>query len=115
MGIMTMDEKEFKRLFGLKVRELRRSKNLTQEQLAELVWLDTQHLCKMENGMHFPNIKNLLKLAEVLEINVQDLFVFEGSDDDKVVQNIKFNILRLNPKELRFIKTTILSLIDLRT
>lgn len=73
-----MDEKEFKKLFGLTIRELRKEKNLTQEQLAELVWLDTQHFCKMENGNHFPSLKNLL------------------------------------PKELKLVKHTISTLIDLR-
>ena len=109
-----MDEKEFKKLFGLRIRELRKEKNLTQEQLAELVWLDTQHFCKMENGNHFPSLKNLLILAEVLEVNVYDLFVYDACEEEKIIQNIKFNINKLKPKELKLVKHTISTLIDLR-
>lgn len=111
---MSMDEKEFKKLFGLKIRELRKDKNLTQEQLAELVWLDTQHYCKMENGLHFPKLNNLIKLADVLGVSVQDLFDFKLSEDEKIVQNIKFNLNKLRLKELKMVKNLINSLIDLR-
>ena len=55
-----------KRNFGLRVRELRKSAHMTQEQLAEKLGMDTPNVCRMENGTHFPQTKNLVKLAEIL-------------------------------------------------
>ncbi len=63
-----------KKLFGLRVKELRRSMGLTQEQFAEKIGMDTQNLCKMENGNHFPQTKNLNKIAAALEVDIKDLF-----------------------------------------
>ena len=56
-----------KRNFGLRVRELRKSAHMTQEQLAEKLGMDTPNVCRMENGTHFPQTKNLVKLAELFE------------------------------------------------
>ena len=67
---------EFKHCFGLRIKELRRSKHLTQEQLAEEIGMDTQNLCKMENGNHFPQVKNVIKLAKILDVEVKELFDF---------------------------------------
>lgn len=38
-----------KRNFGLRVRELRKSAHMTQEQLAEKLGMDTPNVCRMEN------------------------------------------------------------------
>ena len=67
---------EFKHCFGQRIKELRRSKHLTQEQLAENIGMDTQNLCKMENGNHFPQVKNIIKLAKILDVEVKELFDF---------------------------------------
>lgn len=65
-----------KKSFGKRVKELRKSKNYTQEQLAEIINMDTPNLCKMENGNHFPQTKNLTKLASALDVEVKELFDF---------------------------------------
>ena len=65
-----------KTMFGKRVRELRKTMKLTQEQMAEMIEMDTQNLSKMENGSHFPQTKNLEKIAKVLNVEVKDLFEF---------------------------------------
>lgn len=109
-----MDENQVKKLFGQRIKELRKEKKLTQEKLSELILMDPQHYCKMENGNHFPSLKNIIKLAEILEVNIQDLFIFKSSDEEKELQKIKYNINKLTNKELKFIHTTINSLFELR-
>ena len=109
---MATEEEKFKKLFGKKLRELRREKHLTQEQLAEMVELDTQHLCKMENGLHFPALKNLLKLAKILEINVVDFFVYDDPNEKDIIRKLKYSIQNnLNMKELIFLEQTVNALI----
>ena len=65
-----------KRNFGLRVRELRKSAHMTQEQLAEKLGMDTPNVCRMENGTHFPQTKNLVKLAEILNVEIKELFEY---------------------------------------
>ncbi len=109
-----MNEQQLKKLFGQRVREIRKSQNLTQEELAELIWMDPQHLCKMENGNHFPTLKNIIKLADVLNIDVKDLFSYDNSEENIILDKIKIEIKKLDQKELKFLLKTILSLQDLR-
>ena len=65
-----------KRNFGLRVRELRKSAHMTQEQLAEKLGMDTPNVCRMENGTHIPQTKNLVKLAEILNVEIKELFEY---------------------------------------
>ncbi|MDO5437508.1 MAG: helix-turn-helix transcriptional regulator [bacterium] len=66
---------DIKHLTGKRIRELRLSKGLSQEKLAELVNIDQRSLSYIECGNAFPS-KCLLKLAEVLEIELSEIFNF---------------------------------------
>lgn len=66
-----------KQKFGKRVKELRKSKQLTQEQLAEIIDLEPTNVSKMENGMHFPGPDNIEKIANALNVSIQELFEFE--------------------------------------
>lgn len=100
---------DLKKQFGKNLKQIRRQKGLTQEQLAEFIGMDTRNLCKMENGNHFPQAKNLEKIIEVLDINIKELFDFHEENETKLKQKIFFNIESMNIKELsilyEFIKT----------
>jgi len=61
-----------KKILGKKIRELRKSKGFTQEQLAEKLGIDNKHLSKIEKGDHMPTYKVILKLAETLQLNIYD-------------------------------------------
>lgn len=52
---------------------LRMARGLTQEQLAELVGVQKQHVSRWERGERNPAGKNLLKLCQVLECQITDL------------------------------------------
>ena len=61
-----------KKILGKKIKQLRKSKGLTQEQLAEKLGIDNKHLSKIEKGDHMPTYKVILKLAETLQFNIYD-------------------------------------------
>ncbi len=110
-----MNEEIFKKLFGNRIKTLRKNAGLTQEQLAELVGLDTQHLCKMENGIHFPKVKNLVSIAKVFQVDISDLFVFDNANKLKNRRNeIILNIKKLSDYELEVVSKFISALFDLR-
>lgn len=109
-------EEQFKKQFGKRIRKLRKTKKLTQEQLAECIDIDTQHLCKTENGMHFPSVKNILKIAQGLEVNPVDLFQFDCDEKNEILNKIIYNISnKLNVNELKFVNNTINSLIEMNS
>jgi len=49
-------------------------KNLTQEQLAELVGVTRKTINTVENGVYVPSTYLALKLSKVLEVTVEELF-----------------------------------------
>ena len=63
---------EKKLLNKLKVQ--RAIKDLTQEQLAELVQVTRKTINTVENGIYIPSTYLALKLAKVLGVTVEELF-----------------------------------------
>ena len=94
---------DLKKLFGENLKQIRKRKGLTQEKLAELIGMDTRNLCKMENGNHFPQAKNLEKIIEVLDINIIELFDFQDDTESNLKQKIFYYVDKLNLKELKLL------------
>ena len=65
--------------FGLRIRELRKKQNLTQEKLAELSGIDYSYLNMIEAGKKNPSLKRIAKLARVLKVSLPELFIFKKS------------------------------------
>jgi transcriptional regulator with XRE-family HTH domain len=62
--------------FGLKVREIRLSKNFTQESLAWEAGIEPIQVSRIERGIINTNISQILNLAKALRVNASDLFDF---------------------------------------
>ena len=68
---------DIRKLLGRRIKELRKSKNITQEHLAELVNIDTVSLSNIERGKYYPTAENLNKILVVLEVEPADIFNFQ--------------------------------------
>ncbi|MBQ8459629.1 helix-turn-helix transcriptional regulator [bacterium] len=62
-----------KNSFGYKLKQIRKSKNLTQEQLAELAGMNEKHISKIETGVYFPTYTTLTKILNALNLNIEDV------------------------------------------
>jgi transcriptional regulator with XRE-family HTH domain len=62
---------------GKRIAFLRRSRSLTQEQLAEAVGRSVEFISLVERGVNSPSVAGLEKFAEVLRVQPYDLFRFE--------------------------------------
>ena len=71
-----MDEDNFKKLFGKRIKELRIKNGLTQEQLAEMIDVGERNLSKIECGNVFVKAKTITKLIDALKIEPHELFEF---------------------------------------
>ncbi|MDZ8106578.1 MAG: helix-turn-helix transcriptional regulator [Nostoc sp. DedQUE12a] len=63
--------------FGRKLRQIRRLKNLTQQQLAEATGISVEFLSNIERGINAPSFDTLEKLVEVLNVSYVELFDFQ--------------------------------------
>lgn len=64
-----------KKILGQNLKAIRRSKGLTQEDLANLVGMNSRQLSKIESGSHFPSATTINKLCEALKVSPYDFFV----------------------------------------
>ncbi len=67
-----------KKLLGKKLQQIRKSKKLTQEQVAEFVGVETSSISNIENGKYYPSAENLDKILKVLDVKPSEIFTFES-------------------------------------
>ncbi len=79
---------------GDKLYELRKNKNLTQEDLALLLDVSDKAVSKWENGTSHPTIINLKKISEIFDISLDELITLE---EDKPKQKITKIVLTGGP------------------
>jgi transcriptional regulator with XRE-family HTH domain len=59
--------------FGMRLKELREQKGLTQEALAEKIGVSRGYLSRLEMGRHDPSLSLLRRLARALMVDVAKL------------------------------------------
>ena len=59
--------------FHEKLQELRKQKGLTQEELAEKLYVSRTAISKWESGRGYPNIESLKATAKFFSVTVDDL------------------------------------------
>ena len=101
--------KETRRLLGLRIKELRKERNLTQEQFAELAHIDFRSLSHIECGDIFPS-KSLADIASAFGITISELLDFEHCrfTIDEMKEYISKSLQCISDKEIttlfRFVK-----------
>lgn len=64
------------RKLGQRIANLRKSRTLTQEQLAEAVGCSVEFVSLVERGVNAPSVAGLEKFARMLKVEVKELFTF---------------------------------------
>ena len=59
--------------FATRLKSLRKEKNLTQQQLADLCFLEKSSVCRWEAGANFPNQNIQTRLADIFNVSVDYL------------------------------------------
>ena len=68
--------------FGERLKDARREKGFTQEQLAEVLAVSTEFLSRMERGKGNPSLETLIKLAAALNLSTDELLGLATSNDE---------------------------------
>ena len=74
---------------GNKIRELRRARNLTQEQLAASLNISAQAVSKWEMGTSYPDMTMIPTLATFFKVSLDELFDFDVNNIDKEIEDIR--------------------------
>lgn len=60
--------------FGKVIKQLRESRGLSQQELADYADLDRSYISDMERGRYNPTLQTIYKLTEILNIKPHELF-----------------------------------------
>lgn len=76
---------------GSRIAKLRKDNNLSQESLAEQLFITRQALSKWENGTSIPSIDSLLEISKIFHTNFEYLLGLNESEKIEVDENNIFN------------------------
>ncbi|MBQ7031218.1 MAG: helix-turn-helix domain-containing protein [Bacilli bacterium] len=99
--------------FGDNLRQIRKNKNMSQEQLAEKVNVTRQSVSKWENGESYPEMNNILELCKIFNCKLNDLVHTDMTDISSLDTEIVMNVVKFNEKKQKEVKalSNIISLI----
>jgi transcriptional regulator with XRE-family HTH domain len=91
-------------VFGRRVRELRRAKGMTQEQLAHAAKMDYKHVGAIERGVKSSSFQAVERLARALDVPYYQLFISKNRVGVDVEREI--NVLIRSADRLTSVKFT---------
>jgi len=96
-----IDDKELvKLIFGLKIKYLRNQKELSYKELSEKSGIGLSYLHEIEKGKKYPKADKIMKLAEVLEVEYDELVSLKSNRTlQPILDLIKSDFFKVFPME----------------
>ena len=67
---------------GLKIKNYRITKNLTQQEFADLLFIAPQTVSKWERGMSYPDVFRLKEICKILGVSILEMLGEENSPEE---------------------------------
>ncbi|MBO5526222.1 MAG: helix-turn-helix transcriptional regulator [Clostridia bacterium] len=80
---------------GKFIAETRKQRNLTQQQLADALFISNKTVSKWERGKGLPEISLMMPLCEALQITLNDLLTGESVSDSEYKNKAEENMMNL--------------------
>ena len=84
-----------KELLGMRVREVRKLRGLSQERLAEKVGVDPKQISRIEGGKSAPSLDTLEAIARSLQVEMKNLLDFQHLVPDESIEDQAVRLLGL--------------------
>ncbi len=85
--------------FGENLKKLRKSKKLSQEELAEKMQVSRQSVSKWETGAAYPEMNNILELCKIFHCRINDLVNDSILDIDSLDEEVKMNAVKFKKEQ----------------
>ena len=107
---------KIKQNFGKFIQKHRKDKGMTQQALADALGISVKSVCYFERGSTFPSQENIFKIAELLDMSLDEFIYGESIFDHSIcIQEINDMLLTLSGKEqgmvIKMLKSTIETII----
>ncbi len=66
-----------------RLEEIRKSRGMKQEELAEALSVSRQTIGSLENGRYNPSIILAFKIARYFDLSIEDIFIYEEDSDEE--------------------------------
>lgn len=104
------------KLIGKRIRDLRKERGLSQEQLGELANLNYTYIGGVERAETNISVLNLTKIAQALNVGVYELFSYtrvsqtKGKSHD--IEQIIDLLLSISPRDVKKAKNILMEVFD---
>jgi len=100
---------EITRLIGARIREIRKTQGLTQEDVAEKAGMDFTSIGAVERGVRNLSLKGLFRVAKALNVSLEELVhlpqdtnIFLDKDKKMAMLRLEILIKDMETEELKF-------------
>lgn len=90
--------------FGDNLQNLRKSKKMSQEKLAEKVDVSRQSISKWERGESYPTMNNIMTLCEIFHCNINELVQENLTDINSLDEEIKMSVVKFKAEKQKKMK-----------
>ena len=99
--------------FADNLKKIRKSKNISQEELAEKVGVSRQSVSKWETSEAYPEMNNMLELCKIFKCNLGDLVNDNMVDLDSLDEEVKMSVVKFKKEKQKQMKgiSKVLSLV----
>ena len=95
---MNMTDQELAIYIGLKIKEFRDQRGLTQKELADLIEMGNTTIANYEKGFRTPKKNTLFKIANALNVTIDDLFPILKQSDNSIIESVEEILYQLDPE-----------------
>jgi len=95
---------DMRKKLGERIRELRKSIGITQEELGEKAELNYKFIGELERGQVNVSLDSIVRIADALEVKIGDLFSKEKIPVLKITVKEKTPLSKLSSQDLHLIK-----------
>ena len=90
--------------FSDNLKRIRKSKNISQEELAERVGVSRQSVSKWETSEAYPEMNNILELCKIFKCNIGELVNDKMIDLDSLGEDVKMSVVKLKKEKQKQVK-----------
>jgi putative transcriptional regulator len=67
-----------------RIEQLRAARNLTQQELADILDVSRQTVSSLENGRYNPSLILAFRIAQYFQLSIEDIFEWQDSEEEQI-------------------------------
>lgn len=90
--------------FGENLKNIRKQKNISQEELAEKLGVSRQSISKWETGENYPSMQNIMCLCTIFKCKINELIHEDFVDINFMDEEIKMSVVKFKQEKQKKVK-----------